>query len=182
MVRRVTQWYAQDHLDQKLVSDLLLNPEDHHAIETGKLKPDDFLKRCTQLLGVAFNFHVLKEIWCDIFLENLPAIDIVKQLQGRSKLVLLSNTNSWHIEFIRQRFTIIERFDEVILSHEVGLRKPDPDIYRHAIHLALPNASIFYIDDILEYVEAASKMGIIGIHYTDTESLRMQLTALGVLL
>ena len=92
------------------------------------------------------------------------------------RLVLLSNTNAAHFDFLTPRLPILDLFDEKILSFEVGVLKPHPKIYSAAIAAAkCPPQNCFYIDDIPEYVVAARTHGIDAEVFTDVPSLQAHL-------
>ena len=80
-----------------------------------------------------------------------------------------------------QRFPFINDFDGSIVSGHEGVCKPDPAIYallfeRYSI---TPERAVF-IDDKLENVEAARRLGMHGIHFTDPQALPSALRALGL--
>jgi len=74
---------------------------------------------------------------------------------------------------------LYRHFDYKILSCDVGLKKPDPRFYNLALKAAKvkPDEAIF-IDDNDVYVEAAAKVGIKSILYTDNLSLKQDLDAI----
>lgn len=76
------------------------------------------------------------------------------------KIAILSNTNDVHSEIMRQK-KIFEPFEHVFLSQVIGIRKPSPKIYMHALSElnSKPDETVF-IDDTLENVEAAKKLGM----------------------
>ncbi|MCG9970258.1 HAD family hydrolase [Christiangramia crocea] len=80
------------------------------------------------------------------------------------KLILLSNTNENHIEHIKSNVTFFEDFrncfDAFYLSHEIGLRKPDPEIFEFILdqHELQPENCLF-IDDTAEHTESAASLG-----------------------
>lgn len=92
------------------------------------------------------------------FLKNL------KQ-QGRYELILLSNTNHIHIDWVKQNISFFEEFkncfDAFYLSQEINLRKPDADIYHYVLqkHDLKPEETLF-IDDTTENTAAAAEIGI----------------------
>jgi len=114
-------------------------------------------------------WELFKEIWGDIFSEN-PGIErVLEKIKPEIKLFLLSNTNEIHWEYISQ-MPVIKKFfpdeKQLILSFKLGLRKPDPLIFKEAIKRAdCPAEKIVYIDDIPEYVQIARELGIKGILY-----------------
>jgi putative hydrolase of the HAD superfamily len=90
--------------------------------------------------------------------DSLP---VVAELRERGvKTVLVSNC-SHATRSIVDRLDLDEAFDDVILSFEVGLRKPDPAIYRLALERVGAEAerSVF-VDDQLAYCDGAAALGI----------------------
>jgi len=81
------------------------------------------------------------------------------------RLILLSNTNEIHIDWIKENVSFFEDFkacfDAFYLSHEINFRKPDAEIYEFVLeqHNLKPQECLF-IDDVKENTEAAKKLGI----------------------
>ncbi|WP_243718836.1 HAD family phosphatase [Actinomadura sp. KC06] len=89
-------------------------------------------------------------------------------------------SNSWGNDYPRDLFA--EVFDAVVISSEVGLRKPDERIFRHALAvLGLDAADCVFIDDIEHNVRAAEDLGLHGIHHTAPDTTIAELRALNVL-
>jgi putative hydrolase of the HAD superfamily len=151
--------------------------------EDGTLSDDElyglFLAKGTK----KFSRSELKEAVSDIFTENPSIYPIVHKLKSKGvQLLLLSNTCPPHIEFLKNRFSIFQEFEEEVLSFKVGARKPDRRIYQEAVRLSgnEPGAC-FYTDDIPEYVQAARSLGIQAETYTTSEALFENLTKVGFL-
>ena len=105
----------------------------------------------------------------------------MKRTAARVPTYLLSNTNALHIDFIRERYEFPKLVRGAILSHEVGLRKPDPAIYRKALALSETRAEeTVFVDDLQPNVDAAAKLGMIAIRFKDAKSLRSRFEALGL--
>ena len=94
------------------------------------------------------------EVWED----SLPVVFELRQRGVRTALV--SNC-SHSTRGIVDRLGLVDAFDEVILSFEVGLRKPDPAIYREALRRVdvQPDRAVF-VDDQQEYCDGAASIGI----------------------
>ena len=124
----------------------------------------------------------LRHAASDIFTLNEPMIPILEGLRAQDiRLVLLSNTCSSHIEFIREEFDVLDRFDELVLSYEVGAVKPEPAIFRAALAAARCRAhECFYTDDIPAYIEAARKLGVQADVFTGVEPLKSHLRSRGL--
>ncbi len=105
-------------------------------------------------------------------------LDFLRSQRPERKVCLISNAWSGLRAFItRQGFADV--FDYMVISAEVGLMKPDPRIYRLALEElgASPEESVF-IDDVLENVEAARAVGLVGIHFTQPEKALEELRQL----
>lgn len=94
-------------------------------------------------------------------------LQFIKKLSEEKKyqLILLSNTNEAHIDWIKQRIPFFEEFkscfDAFYLSHEINLRKPNSDIFQYVLQKhQLKSEECLFIDDTLENTEAAKKLGI----------------------
>lgn len=118
--------------------------------------------------------------WNDIFTPNPPMLDFV----GRTPhpRVLLSNTNEPHVAWIRERYPdIFPLFDHCVLSNEVGMHKPDVEIYRHVESLTgQPPEQHLFIDDSPQHVAGARKAGWHAVQFRDFDDCRRQLAALGI--
>lgn len=83
----------------------------------------------------------------------------------RYKLILLSNTNNIHINYVKETVAFYEEFkdyfDWFFLSHEINLRKPNRDIYDYVLKTTntIAEQSLF-IDDTKENTEAAAQLNI----------------------
>lgn len=92
----------------------------------------------------------------------------------------LSNTIPPHVRIMESR-GILKHFQQRVLSYEVGSRKPELKIYRTALErCGLKPEEVVFIDDILEYVNAARSLGILGIYYQGFKRLEEKLKSLGV--
>ncbi|WP_018682328.1 HAD family hydrolase [Actinokineospora enzanensis] len=62
-------------------------------------------------------------------------------------------------------------FDAVVVSGEVGVAKPDPEIFRQAAALlGVPQERCVFVDDVADYVRGAVRAGMTGVHHMTTES------------
>lgn len=81
------------------------------------------------------------------------------------QLILLSNTNEIHIDWIKDKVPFFEEFkscfDAFYLSHEINLRKPNSDIFEFVLNTHKLNAEeCLFIDDVSENTKAAKQLGI----------------------
>ncbi|MGY0392092.1 HAD family hydrolase [Bizionia sp. KMM 8389] len=110
----------------------------------------------------------LIDLW-NCLLKDFPAhrLTFLKELAASKKyqLILLSNTNELHIDWIKAEVPFYEefkkQFDVFYLSHEIGLRKPNADIFNFVLNSNnLEATECFFIDDTTENTEAAKQLGI----------------------
>ena len=86
------------------------------------------------------------------------------------KTALLSN--SWGLDYPREQWA--GAFDTVVISGEVGMRKPEPAIYLHTAKLlGLPPEQCVFVDDLAPNVRGAVAVGMVGVrHVSPAESIR----------
>ena len=120
----------------------------------------------------------------DMFTRNDPVCALVPRLRPRYQLLLLSNTNDLHArQFTAQFADVFAHFDKLVLSHEIGLRKPSPAIFAYCERVAgVPPGEVLFIDDLPTNVQAARDYGWGGIVYRPGTDLTPQLAAAGVVL
>ena len=109
------------------------------------------------------------------------SVEIMANLRrAHVPLYAISNYNRGRFDADRKRFAFYDWFDDIVLSGDVGLLKPDPRIYRLLIErTGLDPARSLFVDDRLENVEGARSVGLLGHQFTDAEKLRQALRASG---
>jgi putative hydrolase of the HAD superfamily len=158
------------------------NYEVHRDFEKGKLSEKIFIDKMLGFLDHIIDGETFCRYWSDIFSFNNDVIALLPELKKKYKLYLVSNTNSIHKKYGYQDYEFLKLFDQQFLSHEVGFIKPEVEIYR-----AVEKASGFtseehiFIDDILEYVNAAQKIGWDGIQFLGYDDLAKKLKAREIL-
>ena len=137
--------------------------------EKGQVGTDRFLGEACEILDEK-NPENLVTLWNrtirDFPEERLVFLESLKQA-GTHRMFLLSNTNALHIAFVEaqmgpdqyDRFQAC--FEGFYLSHEMGLRKPEPEIFAHVLQRhGLQAGETLFIDDTLEHILGASSLGI----------------------
>lgn len=123
---------------------------EHYRIHFPQLEKDDFLDSWNSML-LEFPEYRLK------FIQKLSE-------EKDYKLILLSNTNDAHIDHIKKEVPFFEDFqncfDAFYLSHEIGMRKPNPDIFEFVLKKHdLKAENCLFIDDTKDNTDTASKLG-----------------------
>jgi len=95
-------------------------------------------------------------------------MDLVTSIQGKYKLLVLSNTNAIHVkrfnQFLKEntgKSSLNDFFDVVYFSHEINMRKPDAEIFQFVLeeNNLNPQETLFLDDNIMN-LEAAERLGI----------------------
>lgn len=119
------------------------------------------------------------------WLETLGAIkqdtlDILYQLQQRDfALYAITNFNQETFALCRQRYSFLDIFQDIVVSGEERLIKPDPAIYLRLLHKHQLNpAECVFIDDSKANILGAEQVGMQGIHFHSAEQLQQELQQL----
>ena len=102
---------------------------------------------------------------------NDSLVEWTKQLRARGyKTACLSNgTQEWTLSLITTH-GLAELFDEIVLSSDLQIAKPDPRIFKHALEkLGVRASDTVFVDDRQGHVDAAQSQGITGILFTNTD-------------
>ncbi|MBU3822553.1 HAD family phosphatase [Flavobacteriaceae bacterium XHP0103] len=139
----------------------------NHIYEQGLISSHTFLEFYLEKFPHLTKSELI-DIW-NFMLKDLPKhrLDFLKELKKTSnyKLILLSNTNALHIDWIEKNVPFYNEFkncfDAFYLSHEIQFRKPDKSIYEFVLKAnnLLPEDCVF-IDDNSENIKSAKEMGI----------------------
>jgi len=115
---------------------------------------------CESLVGRIDAAHAERHIWCGCDPE---AARVVDEIKSRGLLVaVVSNTEDGRARDSLEAAGLAERFDVIIDSHLVGLKKPDPAIFRHALELldVEPAEAVFVGDSYAHDALAARAAGM----------------------
>ncbi len=141
-----------------------------HALERGECPNEEFERQlASQLVHLDGQPVVADGLLARMFAATVleaAMVDLIRSLrQAGLRTALLSN--SWGAgDYPRHLFP--ELFDVVVISAEVGMRKPERRIFRHtAAQLGLEPQECVFIDDIEANVAAAEATGLVGLHHRE---------------
>jgi putative hydrolase of the HAD superfamily len=153
---------------------LTTGAHDLHLLETGKIGDDEFFERMCARYAEAGNDPVdpkaaQKVVFGRGMVASAAMADAVRQIRDAGyKTALLTNISREGEALFRDLFPVEELFDVVVDSSKVGLRKPDPEIYRlTCTRLGVAPERCVFIDDLLCNVEAADALGMRTIQCLD---------------
>jgi putative hydrolase of the HAD superfamily len=157
--------------------------EQHLELKDGRLDSIVFEGRASQLasVGKADEEQIWAEVGESLRLSEAELADLkidfwrgdvvdqdlvkyIRQLRSELQTALLSNAWPNVRSYIEGKGDFADAFDEIVISAEVGLVKPDPRIYALTLEaLAVQPETAVFVDDSLENVEAARTLGLEGI-------------------
>jgi len=153
------------------------------TFEIGKITFDEYLHHIIFYKPRSFSIEDFKAFAFDQSQPYPQMIELVQQVKARHRLkvAVISNEGRELNDFRLRKFALADFVDFFVTSCFVGLRKPDPAIFRLAIDLGqIPPEQTIYLDDRPLLVEAAASLGFKAIHHTSYETTRQALQEMGL--
>ncbi len=115
--------------------------------------------------------------WEKILTLKKDSLEILKSLAGKNyNLYILSNFHEKAFAYVSNKYDFFNYFDGKVISADIGMVKPDPEIYEHLLHkFNLEAGATLFIDDSKKNIAAALEKGIRVIHFKNAESLKEDL-------
>jgi len=167
-----TSYYSKNE-QKKIFNDL----------EIGKISEKEFIN-AVKLKTNNANENQIKHAWNKMLL-NLPLekLIFIKSIMCNYQTFLLSNTNSIHISCFKNSLSETEwklfesAFNKIYFSYKIGMRKPSVKIFEYVLkENYLKAKNVLFIDDSIQHINAAQKIGIVTHHLKDSEDLITILT------
>jgi putative hydrolase of the HAD superfamily len=177
----IASWLAADGLDVQRYREVMrtwvrqaydgpdaaVNPI--HGLEDGTLQPAEFERLLAAELRLTDGGPVLAEGLLRRMFHGFQPVEAMYEALRRTRAAGIRTgliSNSWGNDYPRELWH--ELFDCVVISAEIGMRKPDERIFRHGLgSLGVRPDECVFIDDIEHNVRAAEAVGMIGIHHTE---------------
>ena len=116
-----------------------------------------------------------RDFWAGDKLDQ-ELCDYVRGLRPRYRTGMLSNNWAPAGRAMAQKMGIADCFDVFVTSAEIGVMKPDPRIYNVALdRLGLSPPEAIFVDDFVENVEAARRLGMGAVHFVEPDQARNEL-------
>ncbi|MXZ36101.1 MAG: HAD family phosphatase [Acidobacteria bacterium] len=166
------------------IMQVLTDREPLLLFDRGRYSRSDFYRTMCARLKLDVSTEEFERLWTSLFLpEPLLPESFLLSLKRRYRLLMLSNVNEVHFEFIWKNYPLVHHIEDRLLSYELGCLKPEPAIYRIAIDRAgVRPQEIFFADDRPENVEAARQAGIVATRFQSEQQLKLALGQAGVVI
>ena len=159
-------------------------PEWNHRMDAGLPFADAVAERQRQFPHHSELITLWKDGWSQMLRDAFPeTVAILAELRERGhRLIALTNWSAETFPVARQRFAFLDWFEDIVVSGEVRVAKPDHRIFRLALERnGLEAARTAFIDDASANVAAAHALGLAAVQFVDARSLRLDLARLGLL-
>ena len=167
-------------LEEKEIYARFLEEDWSFAFEKGEIDASTFRNELRRSLQVDLIDEQIDRAW-NAMLLDLPSsrLQMVARLKDNYQLFVLSNTNAIHVEVFNEIVaattnggSIMDYFDKVYYSCELGMRKPDTEIFTYVIDTNnLKPQETLFIDDMENNIIAAQSVGLRTVHLSDQDYL-----------
>ena len=138
--------------------------------DMGEVTYDELLKNMSEVIGMPLDKMV--PLWEEMFVLRSEILPAIRSLRGKADIALLSNAPLGVVEGLLDRYALWDLFDRTVISCNVKMAKPDPEIYKYCISLfGKEYDKIYMVDDNLINLEHLPSLGITPIHYRNVEDL-----------
>jgi putative hydrolase of the HAD superfamily len=156
--------------------------------ETGKISTPHFINNLLKLSNSNPSPNQIVKAWNSMIGDfSIESITLLKNLQSKYRLFMLSNTNELHMDLVKRKWQEIENapmesfFEKVHFSHQLGLRKPYPNTFLEVCKINnLDPVKTLFIDDSIQHIVGAQKAGLQTIYLKKITDLAFELKAFGI--
>ncbi len=183
---RTSDFSPREHLAQRLNTDrrgleeLIFGGESGEKAQKGVISVQQhWINLATRLEYSPQEVERLVEEFFAHDMLDLDLLDYIRSLHRHYKTALLSNAWDDLRRVITERWHFEDAFDELIISAEVGLVKPDPRIFELAVaRLGVEADQAVFIDDMQLNVEGARRVGLQGVWFQNPKQIKSNLSSL----
>lgn len=150
--------------------------------ERGEISAAAYFQHLADTLQLTAPAAEIERGWNAIFIREIePTLRCVQAARQRLPCYAFSNTNATHMAAWSAQFPrVVQAFDRVFVSHQMGLRKPEPAAFAHiARAIGVAAEATLFFDDLLENVQAAQAAGLQVVWVRGPQDVADALRALG---
>ncbi|MES2383091.1 MAG: HAD-IA family hydrolase [Pseudomonadota bacterium] len=150
--------------------------------ERGEITADTYFAHLVQLLELQPDHQVIARGWNAIFIGQISeTLALVQAARAHLPCYAFSNSNAAHqAAWSRLYPSVVQAFDRIFVSSEIGLRKPERRAFEHiAGAVGLPADALLFFDDLADNVAGARTAGLQAVLVRSPADVRAALAALG---
>jgi len=151
-------------------------------IDQNKLTFKQFVAQVNERFGISLTVEEMRQVFKDAIISNKPVIELAKQLGKKYRVSMLSNNSKPTVALLRRFHNkMLALFEKKYFSCEIGMYKPQRKIYKLVLRqLKVEPENCIFIDDVIENIDAAKKLGINAIQFKSNAQLKRDLKSYGV--
>ena len=152
------------------------------SFEKGEVSSEEFYFRFKDTFKATLSYECFIDVWCKIFSPKEDVIGLVRHLEGKYPLYLISNISEPHFEYLFKEYReVFSLFNQLILSFKVKSVKPEKIIYQALKDTAgVDFEDIIYIDDRNDLITKAKDYRLQCLQFTSFDQLLKDLKTLDV--
>ncbi len=138
--------------------------------DMGEVTYEELLYNMSKELNVPVD-KIIPE-WNSLFIIKDETVALIRELHKKHDIALVSNAPLGVVEDLIEKHKLHDLFDKTVISCNVRMTKPDPQIYKYCVSLFEKNYDkIYMVDDSIINLERLPEIGIIPIHFRKTEDV-----------
>lgn len=163
----------------------ICSPLWNHRLDAGRRFDDAIAELVAKHPDQAALITAYRDRWAEMLGGDIgPSVALLQRLRegGRVRLCALTNWSAETFPIAREKYPFLGWFDQIVVSGEEGLAKPDPRLFeRSIVKLGLVPETTLFIDDNEANIRQGREFGFHCHHYRDPARLAAQITAFGLL-
>jgi len=155
----------------------------HDDFEKSLITPNGFRQYISRQINYNLTELEFEQGWNAIYRDTIDGIDnLLNGLRQSYRIAALTNTNETHSKIWKVKYKeTLNLFEKVFSSHEIKTRKPEESAYQNCLdYLGVTPEMVLFLDDKVEYIEGAAKLGIDSILVDSFEQMESDLEGLGI--
>ena len=161
---------------RRYFDDAVADATKHRLVDPGDrgvITEEEMFKNISAETGVAP--EDIRREWMELVTINEKTVNFIKKVKKSYPVYLLSNALSGFLREILEKYDLYSLFDEVYISAELHMAKPDPEFFEECLkRIGVKAEETVMIDDNVKNLAGARSVGIDTIHFTDNESFQRE--------
>jgi putative hydrolase of the HAD superfamily len=163
---QIVSGFCTDPELRALLKRAVFEHDDWHALDKGTLEEEQAIQNFQQRTGQSLSeVEALLQVAKESLVPIQPTVDLLDELAAQGvPLYCLSNMATSTFSYLRERYDFWNRFQGIIISAHIKMRKPEPEIFQHLLsRFGLAAETCVFIDDLPVNVLSAREAGLQGV-------------------
>ena len=182
--RAFAAWQPKSRLSLEEIGRMFMFDLPYQRHEKGEIDAQEYFDHLASTLRIEGDHSFIAQGWNSIFVGEIAGtMAALRTVRNELPCHAFTNTNAAHAAAWSRMFpAVVNSFDRIFASHEMGLRKPEREAFDHiAQALGVAPEAILFFDDVFENVQGARAAGFQAVHVRSPHDVQVALDALGVM-